>query len=321
MVARRSSTDKEGSTTSASRAGRTRRGPDHGRGRHENLRACSLVGATIGRKIASRRGSRLAFHRGVKTSARLFSTIAALAISLASCGGSATLKTDGSAGSGGSAGMTGSAGSGPTGICNGGCLCFPLKNCPAGCYVTPEGDCQNGSNPNGTSVRVPAVHRSVGAICPATRGPGSICKGPSVGTRQCATDSDCAAGKNGRCSSSYGLLGDCTLSCSYDGCQSDGDCAAHVPCECRESATSASANICVTGGNCAVDADCGQSGFCSPGLLEGLCEHPIYFCHTPKDTCTDDFDCPAMPSGAAQKCNYDMKSGHFACGSPCFPPP
>jgi len=290
-------------------------------GGHENLRACSLVGATIRRRTASLRGSRLAINTGVKTSARLFSTIAALVVSLASCGGSSALKTDGSAGNGGSAGATGSAGGGPTGICNGGCLCFSLKTCPAGCYVTPGGDCQNGANPDGTSIRVPSVHRSVGTICPATRGPGSICTGPGVGTAQCAKDSDCATGKNGRCSSSYGPLADCTPSCSYDACQGDSDCPARVPCECRDSATSESSNECVMGGNCAVDTDCGPGGFCSPGVLEGLCEHPIYFCHTPKDTCTDAFDCPALPSGAPQKCNYDMKSGHFACGSPCFPPP
>jgi len=269
--------------------------------------------------------------------ARLFSALAVLADSLGGCGGSTALTAgarDGSAGNGGSvgatgsagaigsAGATGSAGDGSTGICAGGCLCFPLKNCPQGCYVTPDGDCQNGANPNGTSVRVPAVHRSAGTTCPATRGPGSICMGgPGAGTSQCTTDSQCAAGKNGRCSASFGLLGDCIPSCSYDGCQTDADCPAHVPCECRDSATSESANVCVMAGNCAIDADCGPRGFCSPGLLEGLCEHPIYFCHTPKDTCTDDFDCPALASGAAQRCNYDMKSGHFACGFPCSPSP
>jgi hypothetical protein len=81
------------------------------------------------------------------------------------------------------------------------------------------------------SERVPTVHRSAGSTCSATRGPGSICSGgPNAGPIQCSKDTDCTAGMNGRCSSPFGPLPDCTPSCSYDECQSD------VPPTCRANA-------------------------------------------------------------------------------------
>jgi hypothetical protein len=233
------------------------------------------------------------------------------------CGGGTSLEVDGG-GSGASAGANGGR------ICNGGCLCVRAPQaCPAGCYVTPDGnDCLNGPSPNGTSIRVPNVHRATGTICPAMRGTDSSCAfGTGLAQSECATDSDCAAGMNGRCSLPDGPAPTCERSCTYDECQSDADCPTHVPCECRDSVGSTEANICATGGNCAVDSDCGPGGYCSPGALAGNCEHPSYFCHTPKDTCTNDFDCAPMDSGVAQTCNYDSQIGHFACGFPCFPPP
>ncbi len=230
------------------------------------------------------------------------------------CGGRAILEVDGG-GSGGSAGANG-------GICNGGCLCVRAPQaCPAECYVTPDGDCLNGPSPSGTSIRVPLVHRTSGATCPGMRAPGSMCNGETgLSLAQCGSDDDCVAGMNGRCSLPDGPPPTCTRFCTYDECQSDADCPTHVPCECRGSASSTEANICVAGGNCAVDSDCGPGGYCSPGILGGLCAHPIYFCHTPKDTCTDDGDCPPLPSGVSQTCNYDSQAGHFACGLPCFQP-
>jgi hypothetical protein len=249
--------------------------------------------------------------------------IACLLTAAARCQGGAALQVDGgSAGRGGSTVASAGASGGDTGICNGGCLCVrPPQACPPGCYSTPVGDCQNGPSPSGTSIRVPTVHRMTGATCSAERGPGFICAdGPVTGPAQCASDSNCTAGMNGRCSSPEGPLPACTPFCSYDQCQSDADCPAHAPCECRDSPVSPEANLCVTGGNCAVDADCGPVGYCSPGSLEGLCDHPLYFCHTPQDTCTDDRDCPPMPTGVAQTCNYDAQAGHFACGFPCFLP-
>ena len=192
-------------------------------------------------------------------------------LAVASCQGGHTLQLGGGGSGGGASGGGGSEGG--TGICQGGCLCFPLKGCPPGCYTTPDGDCQNGPSPSGTSIRVPLVHRASGATCPAQRGPGSMCSGEGgLSLAECGSDGDCTAGMNGRCSLPDGPPPTCTRFCSYDQCQSDADCPTHVPCECRDSASSTEANLCVTGGNCAVDSDCGPVGYCSPGILDGLCE-------------------------------------------------
>jgi hypothetical protein len=236
-------------------------------------------------------------------------------------GGTGTAGDTGTAGATSETGSAGASGS-ETGICHAGCLCYPLKDCPPGCYASPEGNCQNGPSPDGTSIRVPTVHRSASATCAAQRGPGSpMCSGEAgLSLPQCGSDGDCRAGMNGRCSFPDGPPPTCMRFCSYDECQSDADCPTKVPCECRDSPSSSEANLCVTGGNCAVDSDCGPGGFCSPGLLEGLCVHPIYFCHTPKDTCTDDGDCPMLRPGVGETCNYDAQAGHFACGPPCFQP-
>jgi hypothetical protein len=242
----------------------------------------------------------------------------------AGCQGGTALQIDGEVSGGGSSGAAAGANGAGTAICHGGCLCVhSLKDCWPGCYVTPNGACLNGPSPDGTSIRVPAVHRSAASTCPAQRAPGWICNdGPEMASAQCATDGDCTGGTNGRCSSPSGggPPPGCTPFCSYDQCQSDADCPTHVPCECRSAPESNEANICVPGGNCAVDSDCGPVGYCSPDASGGLCGHPIYFCHTPKDTCTDDGDCRPSASGITQACVYDARAGHFACGFPCFPP-
>jgi hypothetical protein len=88
-----------------------------------------------------------------------------------------------------------------------------------------------------------------------------------------------------------------------------------VPCSCRESATSSSANFCISGSHCAVDADCGPNGYCSPSTFHGWCGSTLYFCHTPCDTCADDNDCLA-----GTWCNY--VGGRWACnGDNCGPAP
>lgn len=134
--------------------------------------------------------------------------------------------------------------------------------------------------------------------------------------------------------------------CSYDACTSDSDCAAGVPCQCRESAEDNAPNVCVTGGNCAVDSDCGSGGYCSPSLVTvGLCQcggspelcgdsgarcyagstevpctcgercgHAFY-CHTPCDACRDDIDCDV-----GKTCNYDILDKRWECRT-CQPIP
>jgi hypothetical protein len=146
--------------------------------------------------------------------------------------------------------------------------------------------------------------------------------GPDAGVNECGVDSDCSAGTNGRCFSPNGPIAACSpTSCSYDQCSSDADCPAGVPCECRPSGGDSEANLCVGGGNCAVDADCGPHGYCSPGSATDYCSTPIYFCHTFADTCMDDNDCSPSVSGYSRTCNYDAQGGHFACSEACIPPP
>ena len=37
-----------------------------------------------------------------------------------------------------------------------------------------------------------------------------------------------------------------------------------------------------------------------------------YFCHTPKDECSDDDDCPGKADGA---CRYIPEAGHYKCAT------
>lgn len=118
-----------------------------------------------------------------------------------------------------------------------------------------------------TKGEVPLVHRSSGSACPQQRASANSTAACGVaGVRacesvdQCAQDSDCTAGLNGRCSESPGLI---ALGCSYDECFADSDCDAG-PCVCRPSTSSSAPNLCYAGGNCTVDSDCGPGGWCSP---------------------------------------------------------
>jgi hypothetical protein len=147
--------------------------------------------------------------------------------------------------------------------------------------------------------------------------------------------SDCTTGKNGRCERGF------LFQCSYDECFVDSDCASKAPCECRESGGSGAANVCLTSGNCRVDADCAPNGYCSPSVLQ-LCSCPSselcpdsvacfgiggtrvpcggcgdgcghgHFCHTPSDACLDDSDCCGQGT-----CNYDTVHRRWDCAE-CF---
>jgi hypothetical protein len=104
------------------------------------------------------------------------------------------------------------------------------------------------------------------------------------GTGPCKNHSDCTDGKDGLC---IMRLPSATCLCTYDACFADSDCAGGV-CVCSGSY---SGNACVSG-NCRVDADCGDRGYCSPvfaacsvGTIIG------YRCHTQKDKCVTDADC------------------------------
>jgi len=175
-----------------------------------------------------------------------------------------------------------------------------------------------------TASRVPAKHRPSSAPCPQARGPGASsipasCRQGS-GLAACLQDGDCTAGLNGRCEQVAPAA--CEYACTYDRCSSDADCSGNLPCGCRETSSSTTANACTTAGDCRVDADCGRGGSCSPSLVgtPGTCIGTVcqsscpsvncghgYFCHTPKDSCVDDSDCPV---GA---CTFDVTGQSWLC--------
>jgi hypothetical protein len=144
------------------------------------------------------------------------------------------------------------------------------------------------------------------------------CPGDAGFVPACLRDADCTKGTRGRCIASEppcpclpgGGLANCSLACSYDTCANDSDCPTHEPCQCRLLASATGPNSCMTGSKCRVDSDCGTDGYCS--LSPQPCSLPFdsceaYFCHTPRDKCTDDVDCD---SG---RCNYDTVNGYWSC--------
>ena len=161
---------------------------------------------------------------------------------------------------------------------------------------------------------VPANHRSASTACPEQRGAGNANNYTEVPGDECTQDSDCTAGMNGRCLWFHGSH------CSYDACFSDSDCPNNEPCQCRQSVADSVANFCV-GGNCRVDADCGQGAFCSPSRVGDICGYDTsvsasgYFCHTPQDSCVDDSNCDS-----SFICAYSSQSPHWTCvaRSGCF---
>ncbi len=241
------------------------------------------------------------------------------------------------------AGIPDSSSGAPSGDAEGG-----AADAAPGCPLTDAG-VEAGRTATG---RVPMNHRATGAACPEQRAPvspdASTCTRPDGGScGDCAMDSDCTAGKNGRCGENGPIA---FASCSYDQCSSDSDCEGGAPCECRASGSSVVANVCLTGGNCRDDSDCGPGGYCSPSVLSPFCAclstdlcgdsgggcyeytgsgspgtppgpgwtaEPCecgdscghgYFCHTRCDTCVDDTDC-----GEGETCNYDKLSDRWDC--------
>jgi hypothetical protein len=213
-----------------------------------------------------------------------------------------------------------------------------------------------GTSCKGTVSRAPSKHRPAGSACPQERAPetptrASACPADG-GTSSsvicdCTMDSDCTKGPNGRCGQ---WIPPPVLGCSYDECFQDSDCDGGAPCECRPSNASSASNMCIHGGNCTVDSDCGPGGYCSPSVLGRLCACPStqlcgdaggcyvgstsatgsppgpgwtqvpcicgdscghgYFCHTGCDTCVDDSDC-ARPA----TCNFDVLSHRWECSA------
>ena len=206
------------------------------------------------------------------------------------------------------------------------------------------GSSASGQATGGSSgiLHTPMNHRAASSTCPAQRGPGSVsvdssCYSNSIANISCVRDSDCTAGTNGRCDSGGPIA--CQAGCSYDTCFSDADCPSNQPCECRQTDSDSAVNTCETGGNCRIDADCGQGGYCSPSQVNNFCFCPSpalcgpddgycspgpcscgdscghgYFCHTPTDTCVDDSDC------GGGTCNFDTVANRWSCAV-CWPVP
>jgi len=163
----------------------------------------------------------------------------------------------------------------------------------------------------------PLNHRPNDSQClgPA---PNGMCQPGDGGTDSCTLDSQCAdAGVNGRCIQNIGGPGggpggQVACSCTSDTCADDSACPTGQTCSCHGSSYADGAgNHCVPG-NCRVDSDCGPGGWCSPTVSLSSCGRVAgYYCHTPKDQCVNDSDCP--DGGSSLACGYDTTTGHWSC--------
>ena len=102
---------------------------------------------------------------------------------------------------------------------------------------------------------------------------------PDIG--ECKFDADCKERPYGWCDSGGQIS---TTYCSY-GCVIDEDCGKNQLCECGEPV-----GRCVQA-DCTSDADC-QSGFlCKRYDMSSGCDHTVYSCQSPADSCGRDADC------------------------------
>jgi hypothetical protein len=166
----------------------------------------------------------------------------------------------------------------------------------------------------------PTNHRPTASACETTRPPGveqdAGADGGFVG--ECDNDSQCTQGTNGRCLPPPGnAAGDY---CSYDQCATDSDCGAGKVCQCGATTPPYGrlGNTCVPG-DCRIDSDCGVGGFCSPteatscGSRSGVVG---YYCHTPGDACNSDSDCTDAGMGVESVggyCAWQPMVSHWEC--------
>jgi hypothetical protein len=235
--------------------------------------------------------------------------VVAIWVACSGCGSSSTQEVP--AGGGGNGGGSTGGGAGTSG---------------GGGGASDAGDASIDEGPivdQGTSPRVPRLHRAAPDACSMNRPAGNAVEATDAGDA-CRADSDCRDGINGRCFAVGGPRDAAVRNvCSYDQCLSDDDCSGRA-CGCRESAfrvgapSSLDENRCF-GGDCRVDADCGQQGYCSPstslcGTSWGAYE---LRCHTPGDECVDDADCANFDAGRTLGgpafCAYDGTRSHWAC--------
>jgi len=151
----------------------------------------------------------------------------------------------------------------------------------------------------------PSAHRETAAACPADPKFSAEDSAPRAATadsddaQSCGEDKDCTKGRHGRCVHAR------FSHCGYDACMSDAECPSGRACACATDG-----NRCVPA-NCRSDADCGGRG-CSPSEARTCNSHEGivgYYCHTPKDSCTDSNDC----GGATSDCEYSPEEGRWTC--------
>ncbi len=190
-----------------------------------------------------------------------------------------------------------------------------LVHCSSGtAVVTPEaGSTEGGSVADGSSpidLGVPKSHRASATICTLARASSvNTDGGASNPFAACHSDAECTMGANGRCRGAYNSE---ACACNYDECTSDSDCASGSACVCRTADNAHARNRCLPRGDCLIDSDCGEAGYCSPSMLLGdTCdtENLAYYCHTPSDECVDDFQC------SEGYCLFDPAKKHWRCNA------
>ncbi|MBN2525037.1 MAG: hypothetical protein JXR76_01500 [Deltaproteobacteria bacterium] len=154
--------------------------------------------------------------------------------------------------------------------------------------------------------REPEIHRPEAINCENVHSPEEP---PLDAEGNCQQHSDCTEGQNGKCVQlGIGARG-YEYYCVYDTCYLDAECEQEGMnlcfCSAREEAH------CFQYGNCQVDADCGDGGYCSPSSSDH-CGYYRYidgfYCHTPRDTCMDDKDCTED-----EFCNFDVYRNLWNC--------
>lgn len=155
----------------------------------------------------------------------------------------------------------------------------------------------------------PLKHRASHEACSDkdTPAPSTMTYGPKLPTPlgpACKTKADCKDKPNGRCAAGH---------CTYDGCYEDKDCTGSgTVCTCEQDGQR---GYYCKAGNCAIDADCSETGYCSPtwstecGAFLGVVG---WYCHTKKDECVNDSECQ---KGKEQGyCAYDGEKKYWRCG-------
>jgi hypothetical protein len=201
------------------------------------------------------------------------------------------------------------------------CACGGVSENPPGGGSTNGSDAgTGGSSSDGGSTSdagaspVPTNHRPSNAECIAPA-PAGDCSGPGPTAGGCTTDNACTSGTDGRCiTPGGGIASDCV--CTYDACTADTDCTTGKTCACHGSPyTDGAGSTCVVG-NCRVDSDCGVSGYCSPSSTTSVCGNNLagYYCHTAKDECVNDTDCPSSTTTpGVPMCIYSTTDTRWEC--------